>query len=213
MPPPVSEATLLPILTFQLLDESEDEEESEEDALDDSDFVQATLTPGGSVARRLAHVSKRLACAVVAQRHALGCRCLLFVAEDSVMLRLFFPMLQACWRRIGVGSELPAHGCVEEPHAVLIKVTSKEDGAQSACSSPQSGRVVSPKIPNSARADTPNVDANKMVWEIAAKSVDKSLAQAAVAAVVTQLKCLPGESLATSSSPGQQAGVHQQAGG
>jgi len=74
--------------------------------------------------------------------------------------------------QLGLGAELPAHGCVEESHAVLVRVA--------------------PGASGSARAAA--------VWELAGRSVEQRLADALIAALATQLRCLPQD------APGQAGG-------
>merc|ERR1712072_291189 len=87
---------------------------------------------------------------------------------------------------LGLGAKLPAHGCQAEAHCVLLSIkpaasadaTNVERHAKQAC----------------------EVDCMEIGWDISSMSVDRRLAQAAVAALVTQLKC-PPENVFTTAPP------------
>lgn len=121
------------------------------------------------------------------------------VASSSVMMAIVsmggaFQYFQLAGGSLGLGAELPAHGCVSGSHTVLVRVSlAMGDVPENACK---------PQVQSAS------------VWEIAAVSVDKFLAQAAVASVATQLKCIPTEVLGLSSPRSHTGmGIHQQAGG
>jgi len=78
---------------------------------------------------------------------------------------------------LGLGAELPEHGCVDEPHMVLV------------CVAPGSGVGVA-----AAKRGPGAKDIKGATWNIKARSPEKRLAEAVAAAIASQLKCLPEDS-------------------
>jgi len=91
------------------------------------------------------------------------------VALAVVSCRGAFQYFQLVGGSLGLGAELPPHGCVPDTHKVLVKVSLVPDELDP-------GRGAHDFHP---------------VWEVSSVAQDKHLAQSALAAVATQLKCLP----------------------
>merc|ERR1712217_814055 len=66
---------------------------------------------------------------------------------------------------LGLGANLPPHGCVEEEHIVLVKIARRGSSTKRGAVSP--------------------------AWEFSARSAEQRLAEALLAAIVSQLKYLP----------------------
>merc|ERR1712039_679980 len=67
---------------------------------------------------------------------------------------------------LGLGAQLPPHGCVEEEHIVLVKITRRSSSKRGSASP---------------------------TWEFSARSAEQRLAEALLAALVSQLKYLPSK--------------------
>lgn len=63
---------------------------------------------------------------------------------------------------LGLGGQLPAHGCVEAPHDVLLQISLLLDS-----------------------------EVGAPAWQVLARSPELRLAEATAAAVVSQLRCMP----------------------
>lgn len=104
---------------------------------------------------------------------------------------------------LGLGAELPAHGCIKECQSVLVRVAvTPNDNSGS----------------DLKKASSPSGDGGKdehAAWEVSAIALDEYFEAAALASVVTQLKCLPTDMNVQSPISPRVRGLqrHQQAGG
>merc|ERR1712151_564056 len=92
--------------------------------------------------------------AIIASAISFGGRVITFPLSSGVM---------------GLGAQLPPHGCVEEEHIVLVKITRRSSSSSSKRGSASS------------------------TWEFNARSAEQRLAEALLAALVSQLKYLPSK--------------------